>query len=80
MVKSKEYDFTVNTCCITPARQPYMVGDGWCPEHGAKGSLWEQVEPGLDGGGLQHGVAVTHNRKPSVFDAIHGAGLLLDCP
>ena len=77
LVKRQEDHLAVNPSRVTPGRQPDVVGDGRCPQHGPKGSLWEQVQPCLDGGCLQHGVAVSHNSPARVPDVVDGRWLLL---
>ena len=55
-----------------------MVGDWWGVHHRPEGGFGEQVEPGLDGGGFQHGVAVSHHRPARISDVINRAWLLLN--
>ena len=77
LVKGQEDDLAIDASGLTTGWQPDVVGDGRCPQHGSKGGLWKQVKPCLDGGGLQHGIAVPDNRPPAVPDVINRAWLLL---
>ena len=77
LVKGQEDDLAVNAGRITPGRQPDVVGNGRCPQHLAESGLWKQIQPGLNGGGLQHGIAVSHNGPARIPDVVNGRGLLL---
>ena len=78
LVERQENHLHVDPSRAIAGRQADVVGDGRCPQHRAEGGLWEQIQPGLDGGGLEHRVAVTHHRPAAVFDIVNRGRLLLD--
>ena len=56
-----------------------MVRDWRGMEDRAIDVLWEKICPSLERGGLEFRVAVTHNDKAAVPDAVHRGWLLLHC-
>ena len=78
LIERQEDDFAVDASSVTAGGQADVVRDRRRPEQRAERGLGEQIQPCLDGGGLQHRVAVSHDGEAAVADAVNGGRFLLD--